>query len=502
MQKVDIQYPPHLDSPEQDEVITKIEEIFDSKIDLDDLKRSTQVSSAKNLNLFQIKPENFDNGQTFKKKFLIFFFSRFIFPLMLSTFVMVLFIIMQIKIKDFCFVPELCTCKNLSIYVYTIFKDVFQHETLIIYWFFLIIYYLTENFFGKRYLKFIFLWMNGVIISIFFTFFYNDRYESVLTSMSLIRQYCLAGFSIFYVIFLLICFQKFSQQILKKIIKIILFTGVLIFHATYLKNTLRATVLVFFQQHFSDIVALNLFKLFLLAYSIFFQYGTNKFLYYFYKDISHNNKNISRNFIMLPMKFIYNDVLSIKLMNLLTMSLTQIYFWICFIDYFFSTISSYLAENLKKRLFILIWRKFFKKTKLFHSNTHNKEISKNFYHLKSGCVLEANLIVLIRIIIFFYFSYFLDFTKAIQLFEDCSLQGEDYGSKFIFKNILFIVFTQICLIIAVFCFMLKRDKVELNSIVEDYSLVMRGFIIVRFFCEIDTCMQFYLHLESLKCGNG
>ena len=196
--------------------------------------------------------------------------------------------------------------------------------------------------------------------------------------------------------------------------------------------------------------------------------------------------------IITTTKFLNIDVLSIQVMNVLTIPLAEIYSWICFANYVYSMISNYANINIFKCFFTFIWNKFFGKKGV--RTTKSKEWI-YYDNLRRGCILEANFIIFLRIFIHRYFNYFFYFTKAKALYSNCKLESSPLDIHLLLNNILLVFCSHFGLVVAIVVYMIRKKKDLVNLIVEDFSLILRGMIFILYYTQVDVCIQFFTLLE-------
>ena len=140
--------------------------------------------------------------------------------------------------------------------------------------------------------------------------------------------------SFLFILFWNIIYRRFSQEFRKKFVKTTFFFGFFYFHGLYWKPTLTLYILGLLQRNF-DNSALNIFKLLFLLYYFVYNYLAKSFIFYFYKEILTGTDEFPIDLILILLKYSNIDVLSIKIMNFLTIPLTSIYSWISFASYLY-----------------------------------------------------------------------------------------------------------------------------------------------------------------------
>ena len=160
-------------------------------------------------------------------------------------------------------------------------------------------------------------------------------------------------------------------------------------------------------------------------------------------------------------KFITIDVLLVNIMNVLTIPLEEIYSWISLTHYIFSLISNYLGWNFINIIYKKI-HNFFKKSKL------KNETHETWNHLRGGCILEANILIFTRILMYFFSQRFFYITKVRQLFSDCSLKTADSGFELLLPNMILIICLHLGIVVVILIIMAKNKRILLELIVEDF----------------------------------
>ncbi len=420
-----------------------------------------------------------------------FFLFKLLIPILIFASFILALILLQIFVEDFCFYPSLCQCQGFEVFLYSSFREFLQFDFLLIAFFYYLNSYLTNNFFQKKYLKILYFVIQFLGFVIFFAAFYFHKNEETLATMRFIRSFISLGLNVLYVFFLELIFRQISKKFVKKMVIIALFAGFYFLHGLYLKNTFSFNLLFFFKQNFSYPLNLYLFKLALLVYYLIYKLISKSFLFHIYKDIVLETNNFSINMIITTTKFLHIDVLSIQVMNILTIPLSEIYSWICFVSYAYSMISVYLDINIFQYFSTYIRKKFFGKKDVPIKPKENIF----FENLKRGCILEANFIIFLRIFIHHYFNYFFYITKAKALFLNCKLEASQFDIHLPINNILLIFCSHFGLIVMIFIYMIRKKKQLINLVVEDFSLIIRGMIFIIYYTQTDTCIQFFILLQ-------
>ena len=427
-----------------------------------------------------------------------FLFLKIVVPLFLFTLLMCSLILLQDYIDDFCFYPVLCVCQSIFVYLYSIFRELLQFDSFLIAWFYFFSGYLTNDFFHKKYLKFVYFSIEITGLIVFYVIFYGKKHEFLLADLRLIRGGMIFAITLCFIIASTIFYKEFSRLFLKNLTKIGFFTGYYFFHALYLKNTFSYYLLDKFSINMDHDLAVNIFKIFLLIYYIFYHKITKYYVLSFYTDILKENVEISINIVIAAIKFIYVDALSIKVLNILTIPLSEVYSWISFIYYFYSLISVYFSVSLWKTLYVKFYNKFNLKKLPFPSKKSLE--CQQYEKLESGCILEANILIFIRILICRYYNYFFYITKFKSLFANCSLKESSEYMSFNFDliNMIVIFSSHFALILFILIFMLKKKKIILNIIVEDFSMVIRSIFFIMYFTQVDVSIQYYMLLQNAQ----
>ena len=446
----------------------------------------TKLSDKKNSLFASIQRTDGKHG------LLNFFLIKLLFPILFFTILILGLILLQIYIEDFCFYPSLCRCQSLGVFAYTMLREFFQFDALLIVWFYFLTGYLTGNFFQKKYLRVFFF---VLMFSGFITFFgisFFQRNEEILANMRINRSYITLLLTLFYVFVIAAIFRQISKNFLTKLFIISCFSGYYFFHGLYLKNTLSYYFLFYLQRNFDYPLNIYLFKLFLLIYYVFYTNIAKSLIFHFYKKILSEGNDNSMDMIIALTKFINIDVLSIKVMNVLTIPLDEIYSWISLGNYLYSMISVYLDINIRKIIFRKIWRKFFTKNNIQKERT---EEEKNYDSLRGGCILEANIIIFVRVMIHHYFNYFFYITKVGLLYSGCSLEASSLNFTFFIKNIILIFCSHFGLVFLIVIYMIRTKKSLIDLVVENFSLIFRGMLFIIYYTQVDVCIQFYTLLE-------
>jgi len=420
--------------------------------------------------------------------FLTLLFKKVLVLLLVINFFIIAFILMQTLIDDFCFVPMLCACHNLGIYFYSVFRELIQYDYVILTWSYFFAAYMTENFFGKKSAKYLFLALELVILSGFFFIFYNKRKDDFLHDFRIWRAVIITIVMVLYIVLNSLISKHISRDFLRKFVKIGFFTTFYYIHCLLIRYTVSLYLFEFLLQKFTESSAKNIFKMIYLVYYLCYNYIASSFIFIFYQDFLKKPGSFSIEMIVLSTKFITIEVISVQVMNVLTTPLDEIYFWIMFAHYIFSLVSNYFGWNFWQMVLNKIKRLFWKK-KVQGKTNEDKERE----NLRRGCILEANLIIFTRILIFFFYQRFFYILKYTALFADCSLQISDLGLNIDLYNMI-LIFLSHTGIVALILFLMMKKKMMLFEIIEENLWVIIKDCL--FICtQIEESLQLYYLLN-------
>ena len=330
---------------------------------------------------------------------------------------------------------------------------------------------------------------------LFYGIYYTQKEQMILSDMRVYRVFLDFGLSFVFVLIFAITYKIFSKRFLIKSTKILFCTGYFFFHGLYIKNNISFYLLGNLLSNFEKELALNIFKIVLLIYYIFYQQAAKYFMLVLYKDILKENADLPINMVITTTKYISIDVLSIKVMNVLTIPLTQIYSWISFVEYLYFLISAYFYLELGRKLFVKLFSNIFKIKSIKVKSSQAKHYDK----LISGCILEANIIIAIRILIYAYYNYFFYVTKVFGLYENCTLKQSHYIKfNFFTENVIMIFSVHLALVIGILFFMVKKKRIILNVVVENFSFLIRTLFFIMYYTQIDVCIQYYIILQNYQ----
>ena len=455
-----------------------------------DMREATSIIRSNSVS------ESISNTSNPKTRSWIFVFYKILLPLLCFTIFLYSFILMQKYIEDYCFYPSLCHCQNIFAFLYAIFREFLQSDSLLLAWFYFICSYLTNDYFHQKFLKVFFFSIQVVGLIWFYIYFYERKNETILGEIRIIRASMIFAITFCYTFILTLFYKEFSKIFLKKLAKIAIYTGYYFFHSFYLKNTFSFYLIEQFRMNMNYDMALNMFKIVLLIYYIFYQKIVNYYMMSFYSDILNGNSEISVDAIKISTKYVNVDALSVKILNILTIPLDEIYFWISFLNYLYSLISVYFNISLWETFYAKFYNKFNLKT-LPTPKTKTIECL-NYEKIESGCILEANILIFIRVLIYNYYHYFFYITKFRSLYSNCSLEesAQYLPFNFITTNMVTIFTSHTILIIIILCLMLKKKKVILSLIFEDISFLLRSIFLIIYYSQVDISIQFYILLQD------
>ena len=428
-----------------------------------------------------------------------FFIKQVCIPLFAFILIILGLLLLQFYIHDYCFYNDICACQNFGVYIYTIFGEFIHFDSLLITCFYFSNCFLIKKFFRKKLPNYIFFLMEILCFIIFFIFVYDQRHEQVLADLRFIRSILSAVRAILFIMIWTTIHKEFSKDFFKKFIKMSFFVAYYMFHGLYLKNNLSLYFLGFLHNNLDKDLAINIFKLVFMLYYIIYAYIAKSLIFSFYKDILKRKEDFPADIIITILKYINIDVYSIKVMNVLTTSLLQVYSWISFVYYIYSLLSVYLALNLQKTCCLAILKKILPNKCFinFFSKSKSQE-SINYDKIRSGCILEANIIIFVRIIIHYFYNYFFYITKIRDLFSDCSMKEINSVFEIVGENIIVVCCSHTGLVFCIFCFMIKTKKLILNLAVEDFSIAIKSLFFIFYFSQVDFTLQFYMILQLTK----
>jgi len=430
------------------------------------------------------------------KKLVKFVVMKIMTPLFTFAIICVCLILVHIKIGDYCFYPSLCSCQNLLIYIYTIVKEIINTQAGMI----IVLYYgtgfITHDFYQNKILKVLYAFFILVVFGANFSGFYSKRNEDIYNELITVSGYCLIGANYIFLLIMGLASRKINSEFMKRTFMVSILQLYLFFHRFYIKNFVFFDVLESMERYFGKDLGMNVFKMFLMGYYMFYDFASTKFLFYFFKKILAE-PGISYNMAIFSLKFVSVDVLSIKAFNALTISLSQIYSWISFFLYLYAIFSCYTRTNILVTFPLNVFRRIFKKKK-----TDEKEMNldeKLFNDLRSGCIFETNLIIFLRIISFKLFNYFVFFTPEQYLYLNCSLQEKHSDFALYDINVIILMVTHTVLLVGLglAVYGLKKEQYLFDYQVEEINIVGRFFLFMTCFAYADYTLQIYKAFEDI-----
>lgn len=415
------------------------------------------------------------------RKISSFIFMKILIPSVFFSFICLGIIFLNIYLNDYCFSPSICLCKGWAIYIYTISSEFFQlYSTAIIMGYYSGAY-VTKGYYGKKSLQilsFVLAIFNGIFL---FFLFYPYRDEDLLIRLKIYNCMLISGFFLTYVLILGIIFKDFNKAFLLKLFLIFVMLNVLFwFHVFFIKARVQFYIYDWLKQDFAENKARNIIKLVLLFYNILYTCLGNYFLYKIFKE-AIKTPNISLNIIIFFSKYLSIGTYSVKTLNILTTDLIEGYTWVSFFIYVYCLVCTYTNINPL--------RDFLSKVSTKFKNNPTME-QKAFNDLKAGTILEANVIIALRVFSFKILSYFFIMSKNTELFSDCSRKAKNFIEIFNL-NLIILSSTQCMMIMGIFIWMIKKRKIGFNLQVEDAKLIQRFFIFISMYSYVDSNLQNY-----------
>ena len=417
---------------------------------------------------------------------------RVLLPNLVFWGVSVFILFMQVYIEDYCFVPDLCECVNIFIYIYTFLKECFYSYSIIVIISFYGAYYITRGFYQKYYFKNVYLTNILLLLLALYGMDYENRKEPILSLVKRRNVFCVIGLSSSYLLILAWAHKDFKPYFFKSLALITLFELLLFFNSFYFRSYFSLYVLDFIMKFYDKNLSMNLFKLFFLFSTVFYSILARHFCYIFYKKIIKEDA-LSLNIVIFFMKMVTIDVLSTKAFNILTSPLNEIYCWIHFAVYAYYIFSVYSRTNLLMDFIKFCISFLLKKKKKEEKNT---EIHNGFRSLMSNCILEINLVMFFRIFTYRFSHHFVLFTKDTILYQDCALK-ESIDTFAIFDlNLIILFLTHGIILMGIMLFITKKKKGCFEIQVEDIHILARTFYFICFFSQVDWTLQLYKLFEQ------
>ena len=423
--------------------------------------------------------------------------NKIMIPLFIFAFVTGCIILAHSKIGDYCFYPSLCKCESFYVYLYTAIKEIFiiQGGTIIF------LYYgssfVTNDFYNIKAIKFLYVGFMTLTLIAYFALDYFNRKEDHYNEMITISGFSLIGANYGILSFIGIMKKDITSQFLKKVVIVSIIQIYLFFHRFYIKSDAMFEILEHFLIFFGKNYGLNIFKMFLMLFYIFYSFLSRKMLLFFFREILSEPK-LSYNMGIFMIKFVSVDILSINAFNALTIPLGEFYSWISFTLYLYSVFSCYTRTNVVKIIFKKILQILQKKKKLSEEKINEDE--KNFDNLRSGCIFETNLIVFLRIISFKIFPYFLFFTPQTFLYENCTLEEKFDNFQLLDTNVIVLMVSHSLLLglLGVIVYGFGKEQYLFDYQVEDINILGRFLFFVTFFAYADYSLQIYKSFHNFQ----
>ena len=260
-----------------------------------------------------------------------------------------------------------------------------------------------------------------LILIINFAANYFRRKEEIYNELILMTGLSLIVVNYMILYFIGLLRENITKQFLKKALVILIIQIYLFFHRFYFKGEAMFVILEQFLIVFGKNYGLNIFKMFLMLFYIFYDILSGKMLLFLFRKTLTDPK-LSYNIGIFMIKFVSVDILSIDAFNAVTISLDEVYSWISFTWYLYSVFSCYTRTNAIVTIFKKILGKILTKKKKYSQEKILDEDEKRFNELRSGCIFETNLIVFLRIISFKILPCFLFFTPQKFLYQNCALE--------------------------------------------------------------------------------
>ena len=419
------------------------------------------------------------------REMLIFILLKILIPIIGFFCVCLGAMFLHIQINDFCFMPQVCQCKNNFSLLYTFLVQFLQLYNGIILLGYYCGDYANKGFYGLQKFKII-CYGIGIMGSVFlFLWYFNKKNNDYLILISLANTWIIWLTMLIFIVFVAFLKNDLNKEFFKRVLTVFGLLLLIFIHDIGLKAPMQAFALFFFKKYIIN--SLNIYKICLLFYNKVFVIIVNYFLFICFKNII-NSDDFSINFIIFFLKVVNVEVYAVKTLNILTISLDEWTAWISFLIYVYGMVCIYTNFDPIKDLF----RKFFskkEKPKLLEK--------KGFDNLKAGTILESNLIIMIRVFAFELLPYFFSMTFNSQLYEDCTRKAKNAMRIFGINEII-LSCVQILMVLGIFYYMIKKKQIMFNLQVEEANLFQRMLIFFILFNSTDNAFQNYNALNSMS----
>ena len=376
----------------------------------------------------------------------------------------------------------ICQCEDFGIFIYSFLMEMVQVYIIMITIDYYSAEYVSIGFYQKKKLEVLSIIIN-VLSGIFLYFgLYPKRNQEILTQIRMYNCIIITAACYLYILIMAFINNDINKAFFKRFFTALTFKIMIFFHIFIFKGIVQFIILDWFQNNTnSQSEAINQYKIFLLFYNMLYVSLGNHVLFKIFKSLVVDNK-VSINMIIFLLKFLYTGVFSVKTFNILTSSLSEGYAWISFSIYIYSLVCIYTNFNPFKSLLKKIFY-----CKRFQKPTSIEKIG--FNDLKAGTILEANIVIVLRIFTFKLLPYFFLMTKEVQFYEDCSKKGTN-TVEFENLNLIVLSCTQIAIVLGIFM-IIVRKKILFNLQVEETNIVWRLQLFFVIYAYVDSNLQNY-----------
>ena len=420
------------------------------------------------------------------------FFRYFFYPYAISCAITIIFSLIQERVmNDYCFVSELCECRNIISVIYTVFRESISNTNMILTFSFFFFFNQSAEIHQKLKIKILF-YVLALSITWFTSFFiyFNNKKKFKLETLRMYIGIILILFSMIFFLLFHYFTRTFTKKICWKSLRAFLIAAIILFHDFVIKEMMFPLIFIFLIKSMKSLAeSVNLFKLFMLIYYTFFQFIMKKCFYYLLKDFE--KEKLPYHAIVFGCKFLAIEVISTNIINIITVPIKYYVFWISLINFYYNFFVIYCRYNP----ILYLFRRIFKKTE----KPDSKELL-CFKEIENTCSIEINLLIFFRILIIKYGGQYFEITAFVDLYQDCSLKIRNSAFIFYEDNLVLLIVSYFIILFIMIIFMFKKTTQFFNLRFERLHPIYNIFIMIIYQSSCETYIQFQNEMFKMTYG--
>lgn len=450
------------------------------------------IEDRKKISIIKIE-EGFWSSFMKLTKFMI---AKVIIPISFYCIIYLMQIPLQILVNDYCFRYPLCECKDDFHFFLSVVSEFLKFGLISIVFAYYSSMFLVFNFYDSKKAKYGYIITIIIMYTAIFSYIYKDRKNLKVRDLRINISMIFSLVSFLYILILAFLHKDINKSFFKRVFIVYFFDIVALSDNFYVKPYSKS-ILTALKEIYNNQFALNIFKVLLLIYNIFYATIANMFFKLYYEKTLEIEKTTSLNhLIIIWIKVVFSNVYTVKFLNILTMELDELSAYLTLIIYLFNLIGIYFGVD-----YLSLMKSPLKKYFNWLDRKKKSEFNTTFSKTKNGTILEMNFIILFRLGCFSIFSYFI-YPSEENIYRDCTFAEIPSSFKIVSFNFAIIFLLHIILVLLSSVYMGKKKKIIFNFEIVNFSFVENLMIFNVCLNLVDYSLQYYKSLNEIKIFNN